>query len=134
VRDVRDLPRIVKEAFHIATTGRPGPVLIDIPKDVNEAVAPFYYPDEVHSPGYRPTLHPNYLQIERMAKAIAESKKPLISAGGGVVASGAHEELIAFAEKTNIPVISTLMGLSAFPGEHRLSLGMPGMHGSYWAN
>ncbi|GAB7388564.1 acetolactate synthase large subunit [Bacillaceae bacterium] len=134
VRDVLDLPRIVKEAFHIATTGRPGPVLIDIPKDVSEAVAPFYYPEKVEIRGYKPTTNPNYLQIERLAKAIAAAKKPLIIAGGGVVSSGAHEELLAFAEKTQIPVITTLMGLSAFPGQHPLSLGMPGMHGSYTAN
>lgn len=134
VRDVKDLPRAVKEAFHIATTGRPGPVLIDIPKDVNQAKAPFHYPEKVNLPGYKPTVRPNLLQVERMAKAIAEAKQPVIMAGGGVVSSGAHEELMAFAEKTQIPVITTLMGLSGFPGKHELSLGLPGMHGSFWAN
>lgn len=134
VRDVKDLPRIVKEAFHLATTGRPGPVLIDIPKDISEAKTEFYYPENVSIRGYKPTANPNELQVERIAKTVAEAKRPVILAGGGVVISGAQEELIAFAEKTQIPVITTFMGLGGFPGAHPLSLSMPGMHGSYTAN
>lgn len=134
VRDVKDLPRIVKEAFHIASTGRPGPVLIDIPKDVTEAKAQFHYPEKVNLPGYNPTIEPNHLQLKRLAGIIAESKKPVIIAGGGVVLAGAHEELLQFAEKTQIPVITTFMGLSGFPQQHPLCLNMPGMHGTYTAN
>jgi acetolactate synthase I/II/III large subunit len=134
VRDIKDLPAIVKEAFHIATTGRPGPVLIDIPKDVNNAKAPFYYPETVKLRSYNPTVKPNDLQIDRMVKAIAESRRPLIITGGGTVAAGAEKELLEFAEKAQIPVIPTLMGLAGFPGTHPLCPGMPGMHGSYASN
>jgi acetolactate synthase I/II/III large subunit len=134
VRDVLELPRIVKEAFHIATTGRPGPVLIDIPKDVNNAPAPFYYPETVNIRGYNPTVKPNKMQVDRLLAAIAEAKKPVIMAGGGVIASGAESELLALAEKTQIPVICTLMGLASFPGTHPLALGWPGMHGNYTSN
>jgi len=134
VRDVRDLPRIVKEAFYIATTGRPGPVLIDIPKDVATAKAPFYYPDKVEIRGYRATLVPSDEEVKQFVDAIRSAKKPVIMAGGGIIAAGADKELLAFAEKTRIPVISTFMGLGGFPGTHELSLGMPGMHGNYTAN
>lgn len=134
VRDVRDLPRIVKEAFYIATTGRPGPVLIDIPKDVCNATAPFYYPESVKIRGYKPTLEPTDEDVARFLEAIHASKKPVILAGGGIIAAGADKELLAFAEKTRIPVISTFMGLGGFPGTHELALNMPGMHGSYAAN
>ncbi|MBN6186655.1 biosynthetic-type acetolactate synthase large subunit [Aneurinibacillus sp. BA2021] len=134
VRDVEDLPRVIKEAFHIATTGRPGPVLIDIPKDVNNAKAPFYYPETVKLRSYNPNVKPNHLQVDRMVKAIAEAKKPVILAGGGIVAAGAEKELLEFAEKANIPVIPTFMGLAGFPGTHPLCPGMPGMHGSYASN
>ncbi|MEW9670750.1 biosynthetic-type acetolactate synthase large subunit [Ammoniphilus sp. 3BR4] len=134
VRDVTELPRIVKEAFHIATTGRPGPVLIDVPKDVNNASAPFYYPETVNLRGYNPTIKPNKMQVDRLIKAISEAKKPVIMAGGGVIAAGAEKELIAFAEKTQIPVICTLMGLGSFPGTHPLALGWPGMHGNFVSN
>ncbi|MBP1930328.1 biosynthetic-type acetolactate synthase large subunit [Ammoniphilus resinae] len=134
VRDIKDLPRVVKEAFHIATTGRPGPVLIDIPKDVNNAKAPFYYPETVNIRGYNPTLKPNKMQVDRLISAISEAKKPVIMAGGGVIASGSEKELLVFAEKTGIPVICTLMGLGAFPGTHPLALGWPGMHGNYASN
>jgi acetolactate synthase-1/2/3 large subunit len=134
VRDIRDLPRIVKEAFHIASTGRPGPVLIDIPKDVNEAKAVFEYPESIHIRGYNPTTKPNGLQITRMVQALKNAKKPVIIAGGGVVTSGAHEALIQFAETTRIPVTTTFMGISGFPGHHPLFMGMPGMHGTYAAN
>jgi acetolactate synthase I/II/III large subunit len=134
VRDVVDLPRIIKEAFHIATTGRPGPVLIDIPKDVSNAKAPFFYPDHVEVKGYKPVIEPDQLQINQLVQSIAEAKNPVIMAGGGVVISGAEKELIAFAEKTQIPVICTLMGLGGFPGTHPLFLGFPGMHGNYTSN
>ncbi|WP_425430468.1 biosynthetic-type acetolactate synthase large subunit [Desmospora activa] len=134
VTDVRDLPRVIKEAFHIATTGRPGPVLIDIPKDVSNAKATYSYPDSVSIRGYQPHADPHPLQVQRLHQAIAEASQPVILAGGGVVTSGAEEELIAFAEKAGIPVTTTLMGLGGFPGQHPLWLGMPGMHGTYAAN
>ncbi|MGE5703369.1 MAG: biosynthetic-type acetolactate synthase large subunit [Clostridia bacterium] len=134
VRDVRDLPRIVKEAFHIATTGRPGPVLIDIPKDVANTVAPFFYPETVEVRGYKATLEPSDEDVNRFLEAIHTAKRPVILAGGGIIAAGADKELVAFAEATRIPVISTFMGLGGFPGTHELALNMPGMHGSFAAN
>jgi acetolactate synthase-1/2/3 large subunit len=134
VTDVNELPRIIKEAFYIATTGRPGPVLIDLPKDIQQAEGEFRYPKTVHIPGYNPTYEGHPGQVTRAVKAIARAKKPVIYAGGGVVISGAHELLLELAERTGIPVTSTLMGLSGFPGCHRLALGMLGMHGTYWAN
>lgn len=134
VRNVKDLPRIVKEAFTIATSGRPGPVLIDIPKDVSMAKSTFYYPDTVHIRGFQPTTKPHPLQIQKMIKAITEAKRPVIIAGGGVVSSGAAEQLQTFAEKTQIPVTTTLMGIGGFSATHPLWLGMPGMHGTYAAN
>jgi len=134
VRDVRDLPRIVKEAFYIATTGRPGPVLIDIPKDVCNAKAPFFYPETVQVRGYLDTRIPSDEELAQFHAAIREAKRPVILAGGGIMAANAHQELLAFAEKTRIPVINTFMGLGGFPGDHELALGMPGMHGSYTAN
>ncbi|UUZ97532.1 biosynthetic-type acetolactate synthase large subunit [Paenibacillus sp. P25] len=134
VRDVKDLPRIVKEAFHIASTGRKGPVLIDIPKDVSNTKAPFYYPEKVEIRGYNPTVQPNKLQVDRLIEAIAESEKPVILAGGGVVYADASKELLEFVEKTRIPVTTTLLGLGGFPSAHELWMGMPGMHGTYTAN
>ncbi|WP_407942185.1 biosynthetic-type acetolactate synthase large subunit [Microaerobacter geothermalis] len=134
VRDAAELPRIIREAFHIATTGRPGPVLVDIPKDVSNQVTNYYYPEKVQLRGYNPTTKPNRLQIDRMCQAIKGAKKPVILAGGGVVHSGAEKELLDFVEKTKIPVITTLMGLAGFSGHHPFHLGMPGMHGSYTAN
>ncbi len=134
VKDVRQLPRVIKEAFHIATTGRFGPVLIDLPKDTQAAEAEFVYPEKVSMVGYNPTYAGHQGQIARAAKLIARAQRPVIYAGGGVVFSGGHEYLLEFAEKTNIPVTTTLMGLTGFPGNHRLSLGMLGMHGTYWAN
>ncbi|ALS24072.1 MULTISPECIES: biosynthetic-type acetolactate synthase large subunit [Paenibacillus] len=134
VRDVKDLPRIIKEAFHIASTGRKGPVLIDIPKDVSNDTAPFYYPEKVDIRGYHPTVQPHKLQVDRMLEAIAESERPVIIAGGGVVYADASKELIEFVEKTRIPVATTLLGLGGFPSAHELWLGMPGMHGTYAAN
>lgn len=134
VRDVHDLPRIIREAFHIASTGRKGPVLIDIPKDVSAAKAGYEYVDKVNIRGYNPTVMPNKLQVDRLLKAIEKASKPLILAGGGVVYAGAGQELLEFVEKTQIPVITTLLGLGGFPSAHELWIGMPGMHGTYAAN
>ncbi|GAB4261079.1 biosynthetic-type acetolactate synthase large subunit [Thermincola ferriacetica] len=134
VKDVRDLARTIKEAFHIATTGRPGPVLIDIPKDVSIKKTKFKYPETVELRGYRPTLYGNPNQIRQAAQLIMDAKRPLIYAGGGVVISGAHKELLELAELTGCPVTTTLMGIGSFPENHPLSLGMLGMHGTKYAN
>lgn len=134
VRDANEFPRIVKEAFHIATTGRPGPVLIDIPKDIATSEAEFDYPESVHLPGYQPTVTPNLLQIKKLTDAIKTAKKPVILAGAGVIQSGASKELRQFVELTDIPVAMTLLGLGALPGDHERSLSMAGMHGTYAAN
>jgi acetolactate synthase-1/2/3 large subunit len=134
VRDVEDIPRIVKEAFHIARTGRPGPVLIDLPKDVSVAEGDFTYPEEVNIRGYKPILNGNSQAIKRAMDFVRRSKKPVIYAGGGIITSGASAELTAFARKTGIPVTLTLMGLGAFPGTDPLFLGMLGMHGTVAAN
>ena len=132
-KDVKDISRIVREAFHIAMTGRPGPVLIDLPKDVTSSKAEFTWP-EIAIRSYNPTYEGNKWMISQAAQLIAKSKKALIIAGGGVILSGAHKELKELAEITSIPVTMTLMGLGGFPGTHPLSLGMPGMHGTYYAN
>ncbi|WP_089742146.1 biosynthetic-type acetolactate synthase large subunit [Gracilibacillus ureilyticus] len=136
VRNVKDLPRIVKEAFHIATTGRPGPVLIDMPKDISAEVIEesFQSNVELDLPGYQPTTKPNPLQIKKLAEAIGNAKKPIILTGAGILFAKASEEIKEFAEKYTLPVASTLLGLGAFPGEHPLFLGMAGMHGTYAAN
>lgn len=134
VKDVRDLARTIKEAFHIATTGRPGPVLIDIPRDIQTQKAAFRYPETVHLKGYKPKSEGNKGQIIHAARMIAEAKRPVICAGGGVVMSGANMELLRFAELTLSPVCTTLMGIGSFPENHPLSLGMLGMHGTMAAN
>ncbi|MGB9803346.1 biosynthetic-type acetolactate synthase large subunit [Desulfofundulus sp.] len=134
VKDVRELARVIKEAFYIATTGRPGPVLVDIPKDVSSAQTEYEDPGPVNLPGYHPVLEPPAEQLNRAAEAIARAERPVIYAGGGVVYSGAHRELRRFAELILAPVATTLMGLGGFPGDHPLSLGMLGMHGSKYAN
>jgi acetolactate synthase-1/2/3 large subunit len=135
IKAIEELPILLKQAFHIARTGRPGPVLIDIPKDVSCAVMENYsYPSEVNIRSYRPNVVGHMRQIKRAATAINQAKQPLIYAGGGIILSGAHKELKALAEKTNIPVTTTLMGLGGFPGTHPLFIGMPGMHGSKAAN
>jgi len=135
VKRIEDLPILLKQAFHIARTGRPGPVLIDIPIDVSRACLDDYqYPESVSIRSYRPNVVGHMRQIKKAADMINSSKKPLIYAGGGVIISGAHEELLNLAEKTNIPVTTTLMGLGSFPGSHPLFIGMPGMHGSKAAN
>jgi acetolactate synthase-1/2/3 large subunit len=134
VKDVSDLAVTIKEAFYIATTGRPGPVLVDIPKDVSMNKSEFKYPNSVAIRGYNPTYEGNKWQIKQAAEAILKARKPVLYVGGGVVFSGASEELIELAEMMQIPVDMTLMALGAFPGEHPLSMGMMGMHGTYWAN
>src|SRR5690606_38097352 len=134
VRDVADLPRIIREAFHIASTGRKGPVLIDIPKDVTSNMTTFVYPDKVNIRGYNPTVMPNKLQVEKLLKAIEEAERPLILAGGGVVYADAGKELIEFAEKAQIPVTTTLLGISGIPSGNPLWIGVPGMHGTYASN
>lgn len=134
VQDIKDLPRVIKEAFHIATTGRPGPVLVDLPKDITVAEIDYEYPVSVHLPGYKPTYSGHARQISDAASLINEARKPLLYVGGGVISSGAGEELFSLATKANIPVTMTLMGLGSFPGTHLLSLGMLGMHGTQFAN
>ena len=134
VKDVNDLAVTIKEAFYVATTGRPGPVLVDIPKDVSMNKADFKYPGSVSIRGYNPTYDGNKWQIKQAAEAIMKARKPILYVGGGVIFSGASEELLELAELTHIPVDMTLMALGAFPGEHPLSMGMLGMHGTYWAN
>ena len=134
VKDVKDLAQTIKEAFYIASTGRPGPVLVDLPRDVVTSKAEFHYPDKVKIRSYNPTVMGNPRQIKQAAEAIAAAKKPLIYIGGGVILSGAADEILEFAELTKIPVTTTLMGIGGFPGNHPLSLGMLGMHGTYYAN
>jgi len=134
VKDIKDLAKTIKEAFHIATTGRPGPVLIDLPKNVQVNKTKFNYPENVHLKGYKPTVEGNKGQISNAAKMIGESRKPVIYVGGGVVISGAEAELYRLAELTLCPVTTTLMGKGAFPETHPMSLGMLGMHGTRAAN
>ncbi len=134
VKDVNKLARIVKEAFYIASSGRPGPVLVDLPKDVINMEAEFSYPKQVSLRSYQPNYEPNLKQIKKAVELIRNSKRPLILSGGGVIASNAHEKLRWLARTLSIPVTSTLMGLGAFPGNDPLWLGMLGMHGTYVAN
>ena len=134
VMDVKDLPGILKEAFYLAQTGRPGPVLIDIPKDVQQELTEFVYPETVNIPGYNPHTSGHPTQLKKAAKMIGEAKRPLILAGHGVIISKAYSELKELAEKAQIPVITTLLGISSFPENHVLSMGMPGMHGMAYAN
>ncbi|MBE0504204.1 MAG: biosynthetic-type acetolactate synthase large subunit [Desulfuromonadales bacterium] len=134
VRDIHDLPRIIKQAFHIARTGRPGPVLVDLPKDVQMAMAKFEYPDKVEIRGYKPNSQGNPRQIEKAVKMILAAKRPVIYVGGGVTLSDTSQELLAFAELIKVPVTTTLMAMASFPKKHPLSLGMLGMHGTYYAN
>ncbi|MBP1734899.1 MAG: ilvB [Deltaproteobacteria bacterium] len=134
VKDIKDLARIIKEAFYIARSGRPGPVLVDIPKDVSAMLCEFKYPDKVHIRSYQPTYVGHIGQIKKAMKQIAVSKKPVLYTGGGIITSGASAELLKLAEHLSIPVVNTLMGLGGFPGNHKLFLGMLGMHGTYAAN
>ncbi|MFZ5649899.1 MAG: biosynthetic-type acetolactate synthase large subunit [Bacillota bacterium] len=134
VKDVQELAITIKEAFHIATTGRPGPVLVDIPRDVSGGVMDYEDPGPFNLPGYRPVLEATADQINIATAAIMASERPVIYAGGGIISSGAHEELKALSELLMAPVTVTLMGLGGFPGDHPLFLGMLGMHGSRYAN
>lgn len=134
VRNVKNLARIVQEAFYIARTGRPGPVLIDFPKDIQLAKTEFKYPESVGLNSYKPTFSGNVKQIKAAAQEISKAKKPIIYAGGGVISSNASSELRDLVIKTNIPITTTLMGLGCFPETHPLSLGMLGMHGTAYAN
>jgi acetolactate synthase-1/2/3 large subunit len=133
VMDAADLPRIVREAFHIATTGRPGPVLIDVPKDVLQAEMDWYWPSGVDLPGYKPNTKPHPRMIKEAARLISESRRPVLYVGGGVLKARAAEGLLTLAELTGIPVVTTLMARGAFPDRHPLALGMPGMHGNFTA-
>lgn len=134
VKDVKEMARIIKEAFYIARTGRPGPVLIDIPKDVSAAVTEFKYPEKVSIRSYKPNYAGHQGQIQKAMKLIGASRRPVLYTGGGIITSNASKELLVLAEKLSIPVTSTLMGLGGFPGNHPQFLGMLGMHGTYAAN
>ena len=134
VKDVKDLATIVKKAFYIARSGRPGPVLIDFPKDVQIATTEFKYPDTVEIRGYKPTIEGHPRQVEKAVTMMLAAKKPVIYVGGGVILGNAAAELTELARAMNIPVTTTLMGLGSFPEDDPLSLGLLGMHGSYYAN
>ncbi len=134
VKDVKDLARILRQAFYVARSGRPGPVLIDLPKDTLVDSTEFKYPEKVFIRGYQPTYEGHLGQIQRAIKLMLKSRKPVFYVGGGIISSNASKELALLAEKLGIPVTMTLMGLGSFPGNHPLSLGMLGMHGTYWAN
>jgi acetolactate synthase-1/2/3 large subunit len=134
VMEAASIPETVKEAFHLARTGRPGPVLIDLPRDVQIEPAEFNYPDRINRPSYRPTMKGHPAQIKKAAKLINEASKPVIIAGRGVTISGAYDELKELVENAQIPLITTLLGISCFPESHALSYGMLGMHGMAYAN
>ncbi|MDP2688476.1 MAG: biosynthetic-type acetolactate synthase large subunit [Deltaproteobacteria bacterium] len=134
VKDIKDLQRIIKEAFYIATTGRPGPVLVDLPKDILMAPAEFKYPDKAHIDSYQPNYKGHPGQIKKAVDMILSSKRPVVYAGGGVILSNAADELKSFVTKLGLPTTTTLMGLGAFPGTHPLFMGMLGMHGTFCAN
>ena len=130
IQNPEEIPEVMAEAFHLASTGRPGPVLVDIPKDVLQAQTVFAWPPALDLPGYRPTLHPHGKQIREAARLIAAAKRPVLYVGGGVLKAGATDGLRKLAELTGIPVVTTLMALGAFPDSHEQHLGMPGMHGT----
>ncbi|MHB8468093.1 MAG: biosynthetic-type acetolactate synthase large subunit, partial [Acidimicrobiales bacterium] len=133
IMDPNDIPMRVKEAFYIATSGRPGPVLLDLPKDVLQAEMEWYWPDAIDLPGYRPTVKGHPRMIKEAARLISESRRPVLYVGGGVLKARAAEALRALADLTGIPVVTTLMARGAFPDGHMLCLGMPGMHGNFTA-
>ena len=138
VTRAEDIPRTIREAFHIATTGRPGPVLVDIPKNIVDPNNPdsaldWYWPESVDLPGYKPTTRGHPKMVKQAAELICAAERPVIYAGGGILKAGAAEALLALAELTDIPVVTTLMARGAFPDDHELCLGMPGMHGNYTA-
>jgi len=134
IKCASEVPSVVKEAFHIATTGRPGPVLIDIPVDVSKGELEYEWPEVAHLPGYRPTYRGHAKQIKQAAQMISKARKPLLYVGGGVIASAAAKELKDLAELMQIPVTTTMMGKGAFPEDHHLWIGMPGMHGAKYTN
>ena len=134
IKNINDLPWVVKEAFYIASTGRPGPVLIDLPKDITTEEFEFEYPKRVYLRGYHPDIAIDHDLVKRAASMIRESRRPVIYAGGGVIISNAASELLKLAETIMAPVTTTLLGIGAFPGTHQLALGMPGMHGTKYAN
>lgn len=134
VKDVKDLSRTLKEAFYVARSGRPGPVLVDLPKDTMVNSTEFKYPEKIFIRGYQPTYEGHPGQIQRAVNLIMKSKRPVLYAGGGIISSNASKELTLFADRLGIPVTMTLMGLGGFPGNHSLALGMLGMHGTYRAN
>ncbi|MGR5067960.1 acetolactate synthase 3 large subunit [Vibrio alfacsensis] len=136
VKKAEDIPETIKKAFYISTTGRPGPVVIDLPKDIlnPQIKLPYEYPESISMRSYKPTTSGHKGQIKKALKALLEAKKPVLYVGGGAVISGAHEHIQELSEQLNLPVVSTLMGLGAFPGTHNNALGMLGMHGTYEAN
>ena len=134
VKDVAELAETIKKAFHIARTGRPGPVLVDIPKDVSAAKCVFHYPETVSMRSYNPVVKGHQGQIRKAVKALREAKRPILYAGGGVILADAADELTALARRLGAPVTTTLMALGAYPASDRQFLGMPGMHGTYEAN
>ena len=134
VTDIKDLESTLAEAFHIATTGRPGPVLVDIPKDIFAEKIKYEHKTDVNLIGYQPTVEGHPMQIKKLLKALEAAKRPVIHIGGGVVASGATEELVKFAEKVNVPVVSSFMGLGGYPADHHNWVGWLGMHGNYASN
>jgi len=134
VKDVKELASTIRKAFFLATHGRPGPVLVDMPKDVLNAICTFEWPESVEIRGFKPTIKCHTNQVQKAAKMIAKAKRPLFYVGGGIITAEASEELRKLAIEQQIPVTMTLNGLGAFPGDHPLSMGMLGMHGTYWAN
>ena len=134
VKNVKDLPRVIKEAFHIATTGKPGPVVVDLPKDILTAKMEFHYPDKIDLPGYNPKYDGHPIQCKKALKLLCEAERPVIISGGGIIHSDAAEEITELSQKLGIPTATTLMGIGTFPQDDELSLGMLGMHGNYWAN
>lgn len=134
LKDIKDLPRVIKEAFYIAKSGRHGPVLIDIPKDISANMGNFIYPSEVNIPTYKPTTKPNQRQVKKLIDALKDAKKPLVYIGGGVVASDASEKLRDFVRHLGLPSVETLMARGVLGSDNTLNLGMVGMHGSYAAN
>lgn len=134
VHDARELPRIINEAFYIATTGRPGPVLIDIPKNISAEMTFANTDNTINLPGYQPTVEPNVMQLQKLVHLLEEAERPILLAGAGVLLADGADLLLQFAERHELPVVNTLLGLGSFPGEHELFLGMGGMHGTYTAN
>ena len=134
VKNIQELTQVLRQAFYLARSGRPGPVLVDLPKDIQQQSAEFYWPEDVHMRSYNPTYRPNLNQLRRAVDELIAAKKPLLLAGGGVINSNAAEVLCDLATQLHIPVASTLMGLGGFPGSHAQWLGMVGMHGSFVAN